>query len=92
MSILSLPSLRGSALRDSSVESAQCGCGALNPGRRQHSPVGCGSGQREMRDRSCAGYVAATSLVGGRFLAGSSVDQPFLMLVSCLVLLDNAAG
>jgi len=78
VSILSLASLRGSALRDSSVESAQCGCAAWKPGRWQHCPVGCDSGQREMRDISCAGYVAANSMVSGRFFSGQDGRPTFL--------------
>ena len=42
--IVSLAPLRGSVLRDGSVENAQCGCAVWNPGRRQHRPVCCGSG------------------------------------------------
>ena len=64
-------------------------CGTQAGGCTLRSAVAVDS---EIRDRSCAGYVAATSMVGGRFLAGSTADRPFLMLASCLVLLDVAAG
>ena len=66
MSILRLASFRGSALRDSTVESAQCG-GTQAGGSSVRSAVAVDS---EMRNRSCAGYVAVTSLVGGMVLAG----------------------
>jgi len=70
------------------VRRAVARCGTQTGGFTHHSAVAVDS---EMRDRSCAGYVAATSLVGGRFLAGSTADRPFLMLASCLVLLEVAA-
>jgi len=71
------------------VRSAVVRCGTQAGGSTVWSAVAVDS---EMRDRSCVGYVAATSLVSGQFLAGSMADRPFLMLVSCLVLLDVAAG
>ena len=67
------------------VRSAVARCGTRAGGSTVRSAVAVDS---EMLDRSCPGYVAATILVGGRFLAVSAADRSFLMLVSCLVLLD----
>jgi len=75
LSILSLGSLRGSLLRDSSVESARCGSQA--GGSTVQSAVAVDG---EMRNRSWAGYMAVTSLVGGLMLADSTADRSLLML------------
>ena len=67
------------------VRSAVAPCGTQAGGSTVWSAVALDS---EIRKRSCAGYMAVTSLVSGRLLAGSTADWPFLMLVSCLFLLD----
>jgi len=60
-----------SSQRDGSVVSAQCGCAVWNQagGSTVRSAVAVGS---EMRSRLFAGCVAATDLVGGEMLAGST--------------------
>ena len=60
----SLASLRGSVLRDGSVENAQCDCAVWNPGRWRHRPAGCGSGS-EMRSSSLAECMGRSRPLGG---------------------------